>query len=78
MPRPADTIEFRGVLGRFVEAYVLDDPSVLGARMLRDDIEAYLSVATSENAEELPRTFEGIPVRVHRREPSMAAVGPLR
>lgn len=78
VPRPADSLAFREILARFVDTYVESDPAVLGVRMLQDDDGPHLSVAVLEDTPTLPQAFEGIPVRAHLREPSRAAVGPLR
>lgn len=80
MAQSADTAELRALLGRYVDEVVAPDPSILGARVLSDERGAYLSVAVrfERDAHSLEETFHGLPVVVQRREPSSAAVGPLR
>lgn len=76
----ADTAELRTLLDRYVDDVVAPNPSILGARVLSDEHGPYLSVAVrcERDPLSLEGTFHGLRVVVQRREPSSAAVGPLR
>lgn len=80
MVRPADTPELRGKLDRFIAHYVRVEPSILGVRVVEAGEGPYLDVGIRRGAAapRLPPDFEGLAVVAREREPSPAAVGPLR
>lgn len=69
----------RVVLNHFTERYVRDSEGVIGARVLAEGDEVYLSVlARPGTGQDLPLVFEQLPLRIIEAIPGQVAAGPVR
>jgi hypothetical protein len=69
----------RVVLDHFTDRYVRENEDVIGARVLAEGGEVYLSVLARPGAgHDLPSVFEQMPLRIIEAVPGQVAAGPVR